>query len=121
MTEIGRTTGPSSSRSFVMQCRPWPTGARWGGEPNSTSAWNPLGHSATTRLKSCVDIRGIALKGERRDCRKVAGMLAMVGHDGRQSGGGAGSENPGVGGSVPSQPPIHFTQLATIEYLPTRL
>jgi hypothetical protein len=74
--------------------------------PNWISAWNPLGASATTRLKSCLDIRGIALDGARRECGKVAEMLAMVGHDGRRSGDGAGSENPGVGGSIPSQPTI---------------
>jgi hypothetical protein len=28
------------------------------------------------------------------------------------------SENPGVGGSIPSQPTIHFKQLPTREFLP---
>ena len=53
-----------------------------------------LSYSATTRLKSCVGIRGIALESDGRDCRKVA--VAIVGHDGCRSRGVAGSENPGV-------------------------
>ena len=74
--------------------------------------------SATTRLKSCVGIRGIALGGERRDCRKVAGMLAMVERDGCRTRGGAGSENPGVGGSIPSQPTILLSYLPVREFPP---
>ena len=29
------------------------------------------------------------------------------------------SENPGVGGSIPSQPTIHFNQLPVREFLPS--
>ena len=34
-----------------------------------------------------------------------------------EPGDGGGSENPGIGGSIPSQPTIFFKELPTVEFL----
>jgi hypothetical protein len=53
----------------------------------------------------------------RANASKWAGSQYIATDHVPEEGGAGGSENPGVGGSIPSQPTIHFKQLSIRELL----